>query len=43
MYMQWEERKGWDVLLRAYFEEFLREDQERVLLVLVTNAYHRSG
>jgi len=34
---KWEERKGWDVLLRAYFEEFGSE--ERVALVLHTYLY----
>lgn len=35
---KWEERKAWRVLLKAYFQEFTREDD--VLLVLLTNAYH---
>jgi glycosyltransferase involved in cell wall biosynthesis len=35
---KWEERKGWDILLEAYFSEFSKEDD--VLLVILTNAYH---
>ncbi|KAL1549680.1 hypothetical protein AAHA92_17755 [Salvia divinorum] len=35
---KWEHRKGWDVLLRAYLEEFGEEDG--VALCLLTNAYH---
>ena len=35
---KWENRKGWDVLLRAWKQAFQKEDE--VLLVLVTNAYH---
>lgn len=38
---KWEERKGWDVLLEAYFSEFNSEDD--VLLVILTNAYHSDG
>ncbi len=30
--------QGWDVLLRAYFEEFTRND--KVVLYLLTNAFH---
>ena len=37
---QWEDRKGWDVLLDAYLSEF-RRGQDNVVLVLLTNAYHR--
>lgn len=46
---QWEERKGWDVLLRAYLNEFFNtsstggDEQPPVLLVLLTNAYHEYG
>lgn len=36
---KWEERKGWDILLKAYFEEFSRQTDD-VALVLLTNAYH---
>ena len=35
---KWEERKGWRVLLEAYFAEFTALDN--VLLVILTNAYH---
>uniref|UniRef100_A0A6U4RKD1 Glycosyl transferase family 1 domain-containing protein n=1 Tax=Hemiselmis andersenii TaxID=464988 RepID=A0A6U4RKD1_HEMAN len=35
---KWEERKGWDVLLRAYFSEFSEKDD--VLLTIRTYAYH---
>ncbi|CAI5493595.1 unnamed protein product [Closterium sp. Naga37s-1] len=35
---KWEQRKGWDVLLRAYLSTFTASDP--VLLYLVTNAYH---
>jgi hypothetical protein len=36
--LQWEARKGWDVLLKAYYREFSPE--EDVILVILTNAYH---
>ncbi|KAJ0046751.1 hypothetical protein Pint_05783 [Pistacia integerrima] len=35
---KWEYRKGWDVLLKAYLEEFSNADG--VALYLLTNAYH---
>lgn len=35
---KWEYRKGWDVLLKAYLEEFSNAD--RVALYLLTNPYH---
>lgn len=35
---KWEYRKGWDVLLKAYLNEFSRSDA--VSLYLLTNAYH---
>lgn len=35
---KWENRKGWQVLLTAYFESFHAEDD--VLLVLLTSGYH---
>ncbi|GJP65463.1 hypothetical protein CLOP_g22336 [Closterium sp. NIES-67] len=35
---KWEQRKGWDVLLRAFLSTFTASDP--VLLYLVTNAYH---
>lgn len=35
---KWEHRKGWQVLLTAYFEAFHAEDD--VLLVLLTSGYH---
>lgn len=35
---KWEYRKGWDVLLKAYLEEFSRVDS--VALYLLTNPYH---
>ncbi|OMP06887.1 Glycosyl transferase, family 1 [Corchorus olitorius] len=35
---KWEFRKGWDVLLKAYLEEFSRDDE--VVLYLLTNPYH---
>ena len=35
---KWEERKGWKILLRAYFSEFSAADP--VVLYLKTNAYH---
>ncbi|GMF21791.1 unnamed protein product [Phytophthora fragariaefolia] len=38
---KWEERKGWKVLLTAYFEAFSVEDD--VVLVLLTNGYHTSS
>ncbi|KAK9156843.1 hypothetical protein Scep_003417 [Stephania cephalantha] len=37
---KWEYRKGWDVLLRAYLEEFTGNDG--VALYILTNAYHSS-
>ncbi|XP_057770304.1 uncharacterized protein LOC130990119 [Salvia miltiorrhiza] len=36
---KWEHRKGWDVLLRAYLEEFGGKE-DGVALCLLTNAYH---
>eukprot|EP01101_Sappina_pedata_P013278 TRINITY_DN954_c0_g1_i3.p1 TRINITY_DN954_c0_g1~~TRINITY_DN954_c0_g1_i3.p1 ORF type:complete len:210 (-),score=41.28 TRINITY_DN954_c0_g1_i3:404-1033(-) len=38
---KWEKRKGWDILLKAYFKEFSRSDN--VTLFLLTNAYHSSS
>ncbi|GAB5031140.1 cazy family gt4 [Nannochloropsis oceanica] len=38
---KFEERKGYDVLLRAYFEAFERGEDD-VALLLLTNAYHGS-
>jgi glycosyltransferase involved in cell wall biosynthesis len=35
---KWEERKGWDVLLRAYLEEF--GPREEVLLLLLTKPFY---
>lgn len=35
---KWEYRKGWDVLLKAYLEEFSKADG--VVLYLLTNPYH---
>ncbi|KAJ4885858.1 UDP-Glycosyltransferase superfamily protein [Raphanus sativus] len=35
---KWEQRKGWDVLLKAYLREFSGKDN--VALFLLTNAYH---
>lgn len=38
---KWEARKGWDILVRAFYEEFQRE--EGVALYLLTNAFHPEG
>ncbi|OQS06428.1 hypothetical protein THRCLA_01532 [Thraustotheca clavata] len=38
----WEERKGWKILLRAYFSAFAGSNAN-VVLVLLTNAYHSSS
>ncbi|KAJ0244201.1 Mannosyltransferase [Hirschfeldia incana] len=38
---KWEQRKGWDVLLKAYLSEFSGKDS--VALFLLTNAYHSDG
>ncbi|OQR94345.1 hypothetical protein ACHHYP_01433 [Achlya hypogyna] len=38
---KWEDRKGWKILLRAYFAAFARDSN--VMLVLLTNAYHSSS
>mgnify|MGYP001802982107 FL=1 len=35
---KWEQRKGWDVLVRAYLSEFTAGDN--VSLYLLTNKYH---
>lgn len=35
---KWEYRKGWDVLLRSYLEEFSKDDD--VALCFLTNAFH---
>lgn len=35
---KWEYRKGWDILLKAYLEEFSKAD--KVALYLLTNPYH---
>ena len=37
---KWEERKAWDVLLRAFYSEF--SNKEDVVLLILTNAYHSS-
>ena len=37
---KWEQRKGWDALLAAYYAEF--KPEERVELVLKTRAFHSS-
>ena len=37
---KWEDRKGWDILLKAYFMEFSKS--EKVALIILTNAYHTS-
>lgn len=38
---KWERRKGWDVLLQAFFEEFSAEDP--VVLQIKTQAFHSDG
>ena len=42
---KWETRKGWDILLKAYFSAFTHTHThtttQKVALVLLTNAYHR--
>eukprot|EP00736_Rhodelphis_marinus_P005640 Rmarinus@m.9905 len=38
---KWEKRKGYDLLLRAYLEEF--DASDNVVLVLLTNQYHSSA
>ncbi|CAM9731270.1 unnamed protein product, partial [Heterosigma akashiwo] len=38
---KWEERKGWDVLLKAYFSAFTKDDP--VLLAILTSEYHSKG
>ena len=38
---KWEQRKGWDVLLSAYFQEF--EPSENVELLLKTRPFHSSA
>ena len=38
---KWEKRKGWDVLLKAYFNEFHKND--RVVLYLLSNAFHSTS
>ena len=38
---KWEERKGWDVLLSAFLEEF--SSAEPVSLTLLTHPYHGDG
>ncbi|CAE7476517.1 mshA [Symbiodinium natans] len=35
---KWEKRKGWDILLRAYFQEFTEADD--VVLVIKTQSFH---
>jgi hypothetical protein len=35
---KWEQRKGWDVLLKAFLQEFSGADD--VVLYLLINAYH---
>ena len=38
---KWETRKGWDVLLKAYFNEFHKTDP--VVLYLLSNAFHSTS
>ncbi|KAJ7547733.1 hypothetical protein O6H91_08G101300 [Diphasiastrum complanatum] len=38
---KWEVRKGWDILIKAFLQEFSAEDD--VVLYLVTNAFHSSS
>jgi glycosyltransferase involved in cell wall biosynthesis len=38
---KWEKRKGWDVLLKAYFNEFHKNDN--VVLYLLSNAFHSTS
>ena len=35
---KWEKRKGWDILLRAYFQEFTAADD--VVLIIKTQSFH---
>merc|ERR1712187_753329 len=35
---KWEKRKGWDILLQAYFEEFSADDN--VELIMKTSKFH---
>ncbi|GAB5353892.1 hypothetical protein AAMO2058_000073100 [Amorphochlora amoebiformis] len=37
---KWEDRKGWDILLKGYMNEFDASDP--VILYILTNAYHTS-
>jgi hypothetical protein len=37
-FLQFEKRKGWDILLQAYFEEFSSSDN--VALYILTSEYH---
>jgi len=34
--LKWEPRKAWDVLLRAYFDEFREQEREKVCLYIVS-------
>jgi glycosyltransferase involved in cell wall biosynthesis len=38
---KWEERKGWDLLLEAYFDVFTKND--KVQLVILTSEYHSAS
>eukprot|EP00945_MAST-04E_sp_MAST-4E-sp1_P001223 g1223.t1 len=38
---KWETRKGWDVLLKAYFHEF--KEADNVCLYLLTNPFHSTS
>ena len=38
---KWEERKGWDILIKAFLSEFPSE--KGVTLVILTNAFHTSA
>jgi len=38
---KWEARKGWDILVRAFFEEFTKKDE--VALYILTNPFHPDG
>lgn len=38
---KWNYRKGWDVLLKSYMEEFSSEDNVSLLIVSRTDVYHK--
>ena len=38
---KWEERKGWDILIKSYLMEFNSENN--VILIILTNAFHSSS